>query len=72
MKRSKAEELLDQIRTALAARCQPDELEAKLLKEHGIQPLELCPGSAHSNAFIDNCTQCAPRWGWKGERIKIT
>lgn len=22
-----------------------------------------CPGEAHSNAFIDNCSICAPRWG---------
>lgn len=23
-----------------------------------------CPGEAHSNAFIDNCGICAPRWGF--------
>lgn len=23
-----------------------------------------CPGTAHSNPHIDNCGQCAPRWGW--------
>lgn len=23
-----------------------------------------CPGSAHSNPHVDNCGQCAPRWGW--------
>lgn len=22
-----------------------------------------CPGEAHSNAHIDNCMLCAPRWG---------
>lgn len=22
-----------------------------------------CPGEAHSNAFIDHCGICAPRWG---------
>lgn len=22
-----------------------------------------CPGEAHSNPFIDNCSLCAPRWG---------
>lgn len=22
-----------------------------------------CPGEAHTNAFIDNCWTCAPRWG---------
>jgi hypothetical protein len=23
-----------------------------------------CDGHAHSNAHIDNCGRCAPRWGW--------
>jgi hypothetical protein len=23
-----------------------------------------CTGPAHSNAHIDNCMDCAPRWGW--------
>lgn len=23
-----------------------------------------CDGAAHSNAYIDNCGRCAPRWGW--------
>ena len=23
-----------------------------------------CDGAAHSNAHIDNCGLCAPRWGW--------
>jgi hypothetical protein len=23
-----------------------------------------CHGEAHSNAYIDNCSICAPRWGW--------
>lgn len=22
-----------------------------------------CPGGAHENAYIDNCSICAPRWG---------
>ncbi len=22
-----------------------------------------CPGEAHSNAFIDHCMLCSPRWG---------
>ena len=25
---------------------------------------EECNGEAHSNAMIDNCGRCAPRWGW--------
>lgn len=24
---------------------------------------EPCPGEAHSNAYIDNCSHCAPNWG---------
>ena len=28
--------------------------------ETGLRP---CTGEAHSNAFIDNCMVCAPRWG---------
>jgi hypothetical protein len=23
-----------------------------------------CPGEAHSNPYIDNCSVCAPRWGY--------
>lgn len=26
--------------------------------------VEPCTGEAHSNAFIDHCGCCAPRWGW--------
>jgi len=37
-----------------------------------ITPLEQCEGEAHSNAFIDNCMCCAPRWGLLGPFIKIT
>lgn len=25
--------------------------------------LEDCPGEAHRNAHIDNCSRCAPLWG---------
>jgi hypothetical protein len=32
--------------------------------DYGIPPLVRCDGEAHSNAFIDNCHACAPRWGW--------
>ena len=23
-----------------------------------------CTGEAHSNPYIDNCAECAPRWGY--------
>lgn len=26
--------------------------------------LVACPGAAHSNAHIDHCGLCAPRWGY--------
>ncbi len=26
--------------------------------------LKPCPGMAHHNAHVDNCSLCAPRWGW--------
>ena len=26
--------------------------------------LVVCAGAAHDNPHIDNCMQCAPRWGW--------
>lgn len=36
-----------------------------------IPNLQPCGGEAHSNAFIDNCGRCAPRWGWVGPTIKV-
>lgn len=44
----------------------------ELLQEAGIPLLEECSGEAHSNAYIDNCSLCAPRWGWVGEKVKVT
>lgn len=40
-------------------------------KLNGIPDLEHCPGEAHSNAFIDNCGHCAPRWGLIGPEVKV-
>lgn len=37
-----------------------------------IPRLEACTGEAHSNGYIDNCSLCAPRWGWVGEKVKVT
>ena len=30
-----------------------------------------CDGAAHLNPHIDNCTSCAPRWGWREVRALI-
>jgi hypothetical protein len=28
-----------------------------------------CTGEAHNNPHIDNCGQCAPRWGWREVKL---
>lgn len=30
-----------------------------------------CTGEAHSNAFIDHCSVCMPRWGWMRNNKEI-
>ena len=37
-----------------------------------VPPLHECHGEAHSNINIDHCMVCAPRWGWKGEKVRVT
>ncbi len=56
--------VIDKVRTMLANRLAPDHIEQVLFEQCGIAPLVKCEGEAHSNAYIDNCMQCAPRWGW--------
>lgn len=82
MRRKQATALIDELRKMLATwRAGPPvtsggddesvvmvplwQLE-ELLQRYQIKPLERCPGEAHSNAFIDHCSLCAPRWGWVG------
>jgi hypothetical protein len=74
MRRSIAEDVLDHVRVMLASREEPDVIERWLRQRHGIEPFERCPGSAHDNLHIDNCSQCLSphRWGWQGEKVKIT
>ena len=72
MTRTHAANALDFIRTALANRISPEKLEQELQHRFGIVPLQHCDGEAHSNAYIDNCMVCAPRWGFIGDIIKIT
>ena len=30
-----------------------------------------CDGAAHSNPHIDNCSLCAPRWGWREVPVRV-
>lgn len=74
MKRSQAARLIDELRE-MAARTDRTYTATELgdwLAQHGIAPLEVCTGEAHSNPFIDNCMVCAPRWGFVGKAIKVT
>jgi hypothetical protein len=76
VKRSKAADLLDDIR-CLAAETDRDPAQAMAalrakLEGAGLAPLEACGGEAHSNPFIDNCGRCAPRWGLVGPKEPIT
>lgn len=72
MPRTKAAKMLDRIREMLALRQSSEEIERRINKEFGIEPLKNCDGEAHSNAMIDDCHACAPRWGLIGTYIKIT
>jgi hypothetical protein len=74
VKRSQAERLIDEMRE-MAAQTDRTYTATDLgdwLAQHNVPPLEVCEGEAHSNAFIDNCSLCAPRWGFVGKREKVT
>jgi hypothetical protein len=71
MRRSQAAKVLDSVRTMLAQRESPEKIERYLSLQFGIEALVKCSGEAHSNAHIDNCGCCAPRWGWVGDTVNI-
>ena len=74
MKRSQAEKLIDELR-AMAAQSDRSYTATELgdwLAQYHLTPLEVCGGEAHSNAFIDNCMRCAPRWGFVGAKERVT
>lgn len=74
MKRSQAAALIDQLRE-MAARTDRTYTATELgdmLAQFNVAPLEVCDGEAHSNAFIDNCGRCMPRWGFVGKAVKVT
>lgn len=70
MKRSQAAELIDDLRKIGAWDDAPAAVLALLDKYH-LEPLKRCTGEAHSNAFIDNCMVCAPRWGFVGAKEPV-
>lgn len=72
IRRARAADILDEVRVLLARRHSPEAIESELNHRFGIEPLVECRGEAHSDANIDHCMVCAPRWGWTGPRIKIT
>lgn len=79
--RTDAATLIEDVRKALAWRdksaagSQTADETLALIREAlnlaGLPSLELCNGEAHSNAFIDSCGVCAPRWGLTGAPVKI-
>jgi hypothetical protein len=73
VKRSRAAELIDHVRTELAKGTPPYVLERDLERRFGLAPFVSCTGEAHSNPHIDNCGVClSHRWGWLGTKEPIT
>lgn len=76
MKRSQAADLIDELREIVAHRqalrvAVPLHRLESLLAKYNLEPLQPCEGEAHSNAHIDNCMRCAPRWGFVGEKEPV-
>lgn len=72
MRRKQATALIDGIREILSAAQTHDELATAAIKIrrrleiNGLPMFAPCQGEAHSNAHIDHCSLCAPRWGFVG------
>jgi hypothetical protein len=71
LKRGDAADVLDRVRSLLAQRTPPADIERILERDCGIPPLTKCEGEAHGNPHIDHCGVCAPRWGIAGEKLTI-
>ncbi len=75
LKPTQLQALVEDIRTAVAhwsvtedlaklpARALAECVQVVLTERYGIAPLVPCTGEAHSNAYIDHCGVCMPRWG---------
>jgi hypothetical protein len=66
-----AADIIETVRLALAERVDPFNIELELIEKFGILPITKCNGEAHSNANIDHCMVCAPRWGLTGPKITV-
>ncbi len=82
VKRAEAAKLIEEVRVALAD-ATIDGKSGKTLEEtvarirrafadRDIPELVPCTGEAHSNAHIDNCSVCMPRWGFVGPEVTIS
>ena len=83
VRRSVLADILDRVRQDLADRVPPEEIERRLAGNPdpenpgqicfayntfgwvALEPLKAC----EHNAYIDNCSRCAPRWGWTGPKV---
>lgn len=78
MRRKQTARMIDELRVLLAKRASPEQIERMLFICYQLNPLDACPGAAHkvgpgeANGHQDNCSMCAPRWGWCGEAVKVT
>lgn len=46
-----------------------------VMYKHGVPFLVPCQGFAHTadaQGMQDHCSLCAPRWGWVGEKVRVT
>lgn len=78
MRRKQATALIDELRVLEAANRSagsetvPLWRVQEMLEKARLPKLERCNGEAHSNAYIDHCSVCAPRWGWVGPVEKVS
>lgn len=69
--RKQATKLIEEVRSYVAADPEARHYLADKLALLGIPALTKCEGEAHSNAYIDHCSLCMPRWGLVGESVVV-
>ena len=71
-RKRKLEMQLEEARETAEEVAELEMLQAMLVNKESDRYLFVaCGGEAHSNAFIDNCMVCAPRWGKRVNRDKV-